>query len=50
MIKISFLRGEGRLQMKTVRKLADGGYIISACAQNKIYILNAKGALRELSI
>ena len=47
MIKIPYLRSETRLQMKTVRKLADGGYIISACAQNKIYILNAKGMVRR---
>ena len=43
MIKIPYLRSEQRLQMKTVRKLRDGGYIISACAQNKVYILNKKG-------
>jgi len=43
MIKIPYLRSEQRLQMKTVRKLDDGGYIISACAQNKVYILNKGG-------
>nr|WP_238527782.1 hypothetical protein [Lentisphaera araneosa] len=43
MIKIPYLRSEQRLQMKTVRKLSDGGYVISGCAQNKIYILNKKG-------
>ena len=43
MIKIPYLRNENRLQMKTVRKLSDGGYVISACAQNKVYILNQKG-------
>ena len=43
MIKIPYLRNEKRLQMKTVRKLSDGGYVISACAQNKVYILNQKG-------
>lgn len=43
LIKIPYLRNENRLQMKTVRKLESGGYIISASAQNKVYLLNKNG-------
>lgn len=45
MIKIPFLRSGSRIQMKTVRKLPNGGYLISACSQNKIYVLNKKSEL-----
>ena len=45
LIKIPFLKGKSRMQMKTVRKLANGGYIISACGQNKVYILNKASEL-----
>ena len=43
MIKIPYLRDGERSQMKTVRKLEDGGYLISDCGQNKVYFLNQKG-------
>ncbi|MDD7984616.1 hypothetical protein PQO01_06600 [Lentisphaera marina] len=48
LIKIPYLRSQKRLQMKTARKLDDGGYIISGAAQNKVYILNKKGMVTRI--
>ena len=47
MIKLPYLKSQVRSQMKMVRKLEDGGYIISASGENKVYILNAKGAVKR---
>ncbi|MDD7984956.1 hypothetical protein PQO01_08360 [Lentisphaera marina] len=34
--------------MKMVRKLDDGGYIVSASGENKVFILNSKGNIQRV--
>ncbi|WDE99465.1 hypothetical protein PQO03_16635 [Lentisphaera profundi] len=47
-IKLDFLREESRLQIKSIKKLADGGYLISSCGPNKIYRLDKKGWVKRV--
>ncbi|WP_420792914.1 hypothetical protein [Lentisphaera marina] len=48
MIKLPYLRSQLRHQMKMVRKLDDGGYIVSASGENKVFILNSKGNIQRV--
>ena len=43
LIKVPHMKNDKRLQIKIVRKLENGGYIISGSAQNKVYLLNKQG-------
>ena len=47
-IKLNFLREESRLQIKSIKKLADGGYLISSCGPNKIYRLDKRGVVKRI--